>query len=40
MDGSIKLALDSKLINKSIQKIKYRMTNTDSLIQNLNVNAE
>ena len=35
MDQSIKKALDSKILNKSIHKNKYRMPNIDSLIQTI-----
>ena len=42
-DKTVKLALDSKILNKSIHKIKYQMPNKDNLIdtiqQNLNTNA-
>ena len=34
-DDSIKLALDSKLINKSIHKNKYQMPNIDNLLDNV-----
>ena len=42
-DKTVKLALDSKILNKSIHKNKYQMPNIDNLIdtiqQNLNTNA-
>ena len=42
-DKAVKLALDSKILNKSIRKNKYQMPNIDNLIdtiqQNLNTNA-
>ena len=42
-DKSVKLALESKILNKSIHKNKYQMPNIDNLIdtiqQNLNTNA-
>ena len=42
-DKTVKLALDSKIIIKSIHKNKYQMPNTDNFIdtvqQNLNTNA-
>ena len=42
-DKSVKLASDSKILNKSIHKNKYQMPNIDNLIdtiqQNLNANA-
>ena len=34
-DGSIKLAMDSKQINKSIHKNKYQMPNIDVLLDNI-----
>ena len=34
-DQSIKIALDSKVLNKAIQKNKYQMQNIDSLIQTI-----
>ena len=34
-DQSIKIALDSKILNKSIHKNKYQMPNIDSLIQTI-----
>ena len=42
-DKTLKLALDSKILNKSIHKNKYQMPNIDNLIdtiqQNLNTNV-
>ena len=42
-DKTVKLALDLKILNKSIHEIKYQMPNIDNLIdtiqQNLNTNA-
>ena len=42
-DKTVKLALDSKIVNKSIHKNKYQMPNIDNLIdtiqQNLNTNV-
>ena len=34
-DQSIKIALDSKILNKAIHKNKYQMPNIDSLIQTI-----
>ena len=39
-DGSIKLAMDSKQINKSIHKNKYQMPNIDVLLDNIAQSAQ
>ena len=39
-DGSIKLALESKLLNNQIFKKKYQMPNIHELIDNIAINCQ